>query len=34
VTPDKAWRYFGGAFITLNEKMCERLGAGPRDAHD
>jgi bifunctional non-homologous end joining protein LigD len=27
VTPDKERRYVGGAFITLNEKMRERLWA-------
>jgi bifunctional non-homologous end joining protein LigD len=34
VTPDKERRYVGGAFITLNETMRERLGAGPRATHD
>lgn len=24
VTPDMERRYVGGAFITLNEKMCDR----------
>jgi len=27
VTPDKERRYVGGAFITLNDKMRERLWA-------
>jgi hypothetical protein len=25
VTPDKERRYVGGAFIQLNQEMCERL---------
>jgi bifunctional non-homologous end joining protein LigD len=33
VTPDKERRYVGGAFITLNQKMRERLWARVQKAH-